>query len=505
MYFCNSIQATTRGRSGVLVLLLWTLFLVILTTSCDLLDNDDDEESDEDRGGVSDRPVLISWEEVGTLERDRIAVIYPKANRFLLANDVTFYRLTYETSGPDGEPVLASGAVLLPQTDGETALLSLQRGTVFHDLEAPSRVDPETPPPGDLTSGSGTFGGSDGNGSDGSGDTDESDSGNSGGSESSDESGSDHAGTANGASVINTVWSHMAPVAASAGFATVMSDQLGWGESEQLFPPYLVTHLEAEASLDMLYAARELMEVVQHSWSEELYLTGYSQGGSTTLALLQEIEREQESPFKVLRSTAGGGAYNLESLSASLLEREELGYAPYYALLITAFRNIYFPEISLNRVIQPPYDSRIEDEALFSGEFSGGEINGRLTSRTDELVNPEFRADYLSGDMSGVAGDFRRVFRESALSDVAVGAPLRIYHGTDDDIIPFEEAENAWRELREAGSDQISFVSIEGQGHRGAVESYILDTLLWFMLPGLLADSDTDRDTLPELLPSEPF
>lgn len=122
---------------GSLTLLLFTTLLFTMTTACDLLGSDDEQRSDTDR---SDRQRLVTWEEIGLLERDRIVGIYPEANPLLLSHDVTLYRLVYETLDSDGEPVLASGALLIPHTDSESPLLMLQRGTLFHNQEAPSQV-----------------------------------------------------------------------------------------------------------------------------------------------------------------------------------------------------------------------------------------------------------------------------------------------------------------------------------------------------------------------------
>lgn len=393
------------------------LLIVFFASSCDLF-------NDNNGDGVVLWNTLASYEKLGTLTLEQIQEIYPSEAGAFLVYDVALYRLVYNTETPRGETVQASGVVLVPQRNNAAAILSLHRSTIFHDSEAPSNVNFHSP----------------------------------------DE--------------VNTVWTNLGPVSASAGLITVMPDLLGWGESSNLLPPYLVSFSEGIVSLAMLKAAVEFMQSEDIEWNNDLFVTGYSQGGSTTLAAIRSIQADPENQFQVTAASAGGGAYNLEELAETILVQEELAFAPYYVLFIKAYRDVYFPARQLNTFFNSPYDLRIESEELFRGGYFGHEIEERLASQTNLLVLNTFRNQYITGGEA----DLRGAFADNDLSRFRVQAPLRIYHGDQDEIIPFAEVENAVQNLVNSGSENVELIQVEGGTHRSSAATFFQETLLWFLV-----------------------
>ncbi|MEX2574164.1 MAG: lipase family protein [Balneolaceae bacterium] len=417
-----------RKYARRVLLYLGTFLLAWLTAGCDIFRSDDGEEAEH-------WDTLSSYQEIGTLSSDQIADIYPTGMELLLTYDIKLYRVVYSTEDPGGNPVLASGVLLLPQEKELSAMLSLHRTTVLHRDEVPSNVSLSDIPSG-LDAGEGP---------------------------------------------VNTVWANFAPVMASAGFITVMPDLLGWGESSNFSPPYLVSFSEAVVSLDMLRAAVELTESLEAEWTGDLFVAGYSQGGSTTLSLLRGIQADPRQQFEVTAASAGGGAYNLEELASAILQQEELGFAPYYVLFLQAYADVYFPERPMNTFFSSPYDLIIESEDLFGGEFTGDEIADRLTGRTGDLFLNRFRNNYITSNIqAGPESELRSAFRENDLSRFRVNSPLRIYHGDLDRILPFAEAEQSVQNLRDAGTEDVELVRIPHGTHRSAAIPFFLETFLWF-------------------------
>src|SRR5262249_47857907 len=91
----------------------------------------------------------------------------------------------------------------------------------------------------------------------------------------------------------------VAALFASGGFALVAPDYVGLGESPGSHP-YLHANSEASASLDLLTAARRAARAASVRLPSSLYLTGFSQGGQTALALDRAIEMDAESPWRVI-------------------------------------------------------------------------------------------------------------------------------------------------------------------------------------------------------------
>lgn len=390
--------------------------LIPFVSGCDFFAGDNED-------GVSLWRTLSSYDEIGSISADEIGDFYPPEVQSFLAYDIRAYRLIYNTETPAGESVQASGIVLVPQRQNPAAMVSLHRSTIFHESEAPSNVNISTP---DNT---------------------------------------------------NTVWSNGGPVYSSTGFITVMPDLLGWGSSSNMLHPYMVTLSDAVVGFDMLLAAVEMLESEEVSWNQDLYVTGYSQGASSALAVLRAVAADPQNRFTVSKASAGGGAYNLEELAGSILELDEMAFSPFYAFFVKAYRNYYFPFDPLTRFINNPYDLRIQSEQLFRGDYFGHEIEERLTNQTNQLINNTFRQQFLSGGQP----EFRDVLLENDLSNVRVEAPLRLYHGEDDEIIPFGEVLQSYENLLNAGSDDVSLIPIENETHTGAAGTYFTATYLWFL------------------------
>ena len=91
------------------------------------------------------------------------------------------------------------------------------------------------------------------------------------------------------------------------GYFVVGADYLGLGDSMGLHP-YLDAASEASAAIDMLVAARAAALQLDTELGDQLFLSGYSQGGHVTMALHRELERVDHG-FTVTASFPMAGPY----------------------------------------------------------------------------------------------------------------------------------------------------------------------------------------------------
>jgi pimeloyl-ACP methyl ester carboxylesterase len=406
------LQKIKRYSAVLLGLLLTTIVL----TACDLFTDDDGD-------GLILWSTLSSYERIGTLTAEEIAEYYPSAVKSFLAYDVSVFRIVYSTQTPNGNEVQASGIVLVPERNNPAAMVSLHRSAIFHESEAPSNVNIQSPKSS------------------------------------------------------NTVWGNLGLVFGSTGFITAMPDLLGWGSSSNLLHPFMITISDGMVGFDMLLATTELLDSEEINWNGELFAGGYSQGGTSTLALARAVESDPQNRFEISKASAGGGAYNLEELTAVMLAQNEITFPPYYAFFLTAYQHYYFPNDQLNRYFNNPYDLRIVSEELFRGGYFGNQIEERLTDQTDLLIRNNFRQQYISG------GEllFRDVLLNNDLSYTRYQTPIRLYHGEDDEIIPYPEAVRSFENMIHAGSEDITFHKVENGTHLSTAETFFYETFRWFI------------------------
>lgn len=263
--------------------------------------------------------------------------------------DVKSYQLNYMTLDGHNQLVEASALIVIPQKTSPTPspILSFQHGTKFYNREAPTQV-----------------------------------------------------ATADAPEVIT----------AAIGYIVASADYVGYGASQSLEHPYLLERPSAYAVIDMLHALRTWLDFHQYPHNQQLFLTGYSEGGYVTMAAHKIMQEQQSAPFNIIASVVGAGPYHLD-LSLKELFRG-IGRLP--ALIAD-------PVIGLLVSSLAPEDSDIAFQTTFLERYFNGE--------TQDNVH-EWRAN----------------------------VPIRLYHGKDDQTVPYESSLSTLNALQAQQSVDIELI-----------------------------------------------
>ena len=225
---------------------------------------------------------------------------------FLIIYDVVVYKIIYETIDPDNNPVIASGALLVPVNKNPMPLLSFQHGTIRNETDAPSNF------------------------------------------------------SAN--SYFNAILS------ASSGYITILPDYLGYGSSSQMEHPYEHGRSLATASRDMLRAVREFdFSNKEFIANEKLFLAGYSKGGYATMALLKLLEEQHSDEFTVTAATVGAGAYNKSEFARFIMgSDEELTHLNSFLWVLNTYNKVYRINRPYTYYFNEPYAGIIGNGGVFA-------------------------------------------------------------------------------------------------------------------------------------------
>lgn len=120
---------------------------------------------------------------------------------------------------------------------------------------------------------------------------------------------------------------------ASLGFVTLMPDYLGLGVSKG-FHPYVHAASEAWVAADMLRALPVFAQLYDVHTHDQLFVTGYSQGGHAAMAFHRDAEALWSQEFPIVASAPLSGPY----YSTGEVMRE----------LILSDKVYMYPAISLN-------------------------------------------------------------------------------------------------------------------------------------------------------------
>lgn len=314
----------------------------------------------------------------------------------LLKYGISAYRLVYKTTNWDGTTINASGLLLIPATTNAVPLIGQQHGTIFNDAEAPSYFGP-----------------------------------------------------ASEAYQYGTIFS-------SIGFIIACPDYIGFGESKNLIHPYEYRASQAQASLDMLRAAREYIagNAAVH-WDSRLYLAGYSEGGYATMSLYKKIQDEVPAEFNLRAVSAGAGAYDKTTFTKALLTQPSAANPQWnqaFLWVLLTYNQIY-PALRrhLDYYFKEPYLTDIKANQQLAS----------INVSFDQALTDTFKQGILNGTDTA----FLSALADNDVYNWKPQIPLLLVHGTADPQVYFLNSQNAYAAMLAQGSKVVTLYPAMGKTH----------------------------------------
>lgn len=270
------------------------------------------------------------------------------------------------------------------------------------------------------------------------------------------------------------------------GFLTIAPDMLGLGDSRG-FHPYVHAASEASACVDMLFAVRQFAQEEGITLTDQLFVTGYSQGGHAAMAAHRSLEQDFADNFPVTASAPMSGPYDISGkMSEFTLGDGEYGFVAYLAYTALSYQEAYknlFSEGSLEEFFKPAY---VEDILLFkNNEIGLFELNDRLIST---LILEEGRSvpklmlqpEVLDGILNDPMHPASVALRDNDVYDWAPKSPTRLYYCTADEQVWFENSLTAEAVMKANGATDVEAISKGSLSHGQCVFPAVLDAVEWF-------------------------
>jgi len=249
-----------------------------------------------------------------------------------------------------------------------------------------------------------------------------------------------------------------------AGFAAIYPDYIGFGDSNDTVHPYIMKKAAARASLDMIKASMNYMESNGVVLNNQLYITGYSEGGYNAMALAQSVESELTS-VNLMGIAPMAGPYNVVDLAnVEINATRPMPYPAFLADLAYSY-STYYDDFNLSEVAVP---APVLFETAFNGNYDTVPVHiilglgavdengtvtdyGFYTHLGDELFQQSFIDDYTS-NLNSIA---RNRFEENNVDNWTPKTRTNLIQCIDDEIIPFSEANNTYNKFKASGADVI--------------------------------------------------
>jgi len=233
---------------------------------------------------------------------------------------------------------------------------------------------------------------------------------------------------------------------AGLGYVAFLPDYLGLGNTSKGFHPYVHAESEAWAALDMLRAGEEFLQQNQVLTNDQLFITGYSQGGHGAMALHRAMEQDPSAEFVVTAAAPMSGPYSISGVMRDLILTDAVYFYPaYIPNTALSYQTVYgnlFNDVA--EVFKPAYATLIQ-------QFYDGQIT--LSSLNSQLITTLI-------DNEGSSRPFR-MMQESLVQAVQTNpdhpinvalnandtydnwlpiAPFRLFYCMEDDQVPFRNS-----------------------------------------------------------------
>lgn len=266
---------------------------------------------------------------------------------------------------------------------------------------------------------------------------------------------------------------------AGLGYIILMPDYIGYGASVGEVHPYVHAQGLAAPVVDMVRASRRLLAKHSIATNGQLFLTGYSEGGYATLAAQKEMEQTFPLEFSITASLAGAGPYDMSATAQHMVGLATNNNPQITGFVFKAYDH-WHQWNRLNAIFQSPYNTVIA--TYYDGTRSSGTIAAALTTVSTDLFTGSFRSAFLAaGEVNVKAG-----FAANDIYNWAPHVPTRLFHGVDDDIVPYFNATTARDAMNAAGAANLALIDCTTRSiliprdHENCVPDYLSRALNWF-------------------------
>jgi pimeloyl-ACP methyl ester carboxylesterase len=327
-------------------------------------------------------------------------------------NAVRLYRVTYNTVIPErgNKPTVATGLVAVPDTGASSfPMVSYQHGTVYGKQEVPSFPDqsPET--------------------------------------------------------------QLMIAQFAGQGYVLIGADYFGLGQSAEP-EGYMVKASHQQATYDMLIAARAVLADLKIQ-TTKLFLSGWSQGGFVTLAMLEKME-SVGAPVQAA-ATASAPADVFVALNGFLnfpRKNDADWVSTLFILSSFAFENYYgVPGLARSVLTDDNYE-------LARKAYERLPIDAtKVPTDLHKIIRPEyFDAQFFANSAYG------RLVAATQAYRWVVKTPVRTFYGEADEAIRTELGQFPMMYQKSIGNDRVEAVSTGPTSHRGTFPKAVPQWKAWF-------------------------
>ena len=233
----------------------------------------------------------------------------------------------------------------------------------------------------------------------------------------------------------------LAAIYAAQGHTVVATDYLGFAKSTYAYHPYLHAASEASSVIDSIRAARNAVTATGAKLSGKVMVTGYSQGGHSSMAAHRAIERNNAAEINLILGAHMAGPYNL---AASLKVPDAIAgvqfFVPYLVVAWQkAYGNIYSTAAS---VFKAPYVGYIEDllpspTLNYTTLVTSGKLPGASGETPNQARDAVFQSAFIADSQTNSNNALYLAAKKNDLQGWSPKAKTLLCGGAGDPTVPY--------------------------------------------------------------------
>ena len=223
---------------------------------------------------------------------------------------------------------------------------------------------------------------------------------------------------------------------AAKGYAVVVADYIGFGVTKDRIHPYMHVESTARSVVDMALAVKPYLEHIgRKPESDEVILAGYSQGGATTLAVMDMLQDDYPKVLPIKKVYAGGGPYDLAATYDISMEWDQTGIPCAIPMIVQGVNAGEDLGLQMSDFFLPNLLAHY-DEWINSKNYTVKEINQLMNATSLHQIMTDLGRDKHSPETARL---YQSLLGNGVLR-FNPHAPLYLFHSTQDKTVPFVNA-----------------------------------------------------------------